>query len=223
MPSPTARSFLGRRRPSPALVVASLALFVAMGGTGYAAVAVTGRDVVNSTLSGKDVKDESLTGKDVRSLTGRDVIDGSLLAADFASGQVPVGPRGETGATGPQGLKGDTGAPGQPGSPGLPGSPGQQGPQGDPGPPGPAGFEETITVHDAAAMPVKTTTTWAAPCPWHHPWVTGGGFEFPDAYANVAQVRMSRPSDDGQGWVVRVANYGTDHTLPVTIWMSCAA
>jgi hypothetical protein len=54
------------RRPGYANVVATLALVVAMGGTSYAAVKITGKDVKNSSLSGKDVKNESLTGLDVK-------------------------------------------------------------------------------------------------------------------------------------------------------------
>ena len=54
------------RRPGYANVVATLALVVAMGGTSYAAVKITGKDVKNGSLSGKDVKNESLTGKDVK-------------------------------------------------------------------------------------------------------------------------------------------------------------
>ena len=54
------------RRPGYANVVATLALVVAMGGTSYAAVKITGKDVKNSSLTGKDVKNESLTGKDLK-------------------------------------------------------------------------------------------------------------------------------------------------------------
>ena len=54
------------RRPGYANVVATLALVVALGGTSYAAVKITGKDVKNNSLSGKDVKNESLTGKDVK-------------------------------------------------------------------------------------------------------------------------------------------------------------
>ena len=38
-------------RPSAALVVAVMALFVALGGTGYAALKVTGKNVKNQSLS----------------------------------------------------------------------------------------------------------------------------------------------------------------------------
>ena len=74
--------------------VAYLALFVALGGTSFAAATV---------ITGKNVKDSSLTGADVKkgSLTGSDVKNESLAPADF-SGSVQ-------GATGPQGPKGDTG------------------------------------------------------------------------------------------------------------------
>jgi hypothetical protein len=82
------------RRPSPSLVISVIALFVALGGTGYAAITVTsknvknnslkGKDVKNSSLTGKDVKANSLTGSDVKSLGSGDVTDGSLTGADIS-------------------------------------------------------------------------------------------------------------------------------------------
>ena len=73
-------------RPSPALVVALIALFVALGGTGYAAAtgSIDSREIKNSTIRGKDVRNSSLTGGDVKnnSLRGSDVAESSL-------GQVP--------------------------------------------------------------------------------------------------------------------------------------
>ena len=74
-------------RPSPALVVASLALFAALGGTGYAAAtgSIDSREIKNSTIRGKDVKNSSLTGGDVKTsgLTGSDVKTDSLTGADI--------------------------------------------------------------------------------------------------------------------------------------------
>lgn len=65
------RSTIASRRPSAALVVAIVALFAALGGTGYAAATLSGRDiqkrsipanrVVNNTLGGKQI-DESKLG-----------------------------------------------------------------------------------------------------------------------------------------------------------------
>jgi hypothetical protein len=55
-------SALARRihRPTPALIVAVVALFMALGGTSYAALKITGKNVANSTLSGVDIKNRSL-------------------------------------------------------------------------------------------------------------------------------------------------------------------
>jgi hypothetical protein len=87
--------------PSHALVVAYLALFLALGGTSYAAVSITGKDVKNSSLTGKDIRNSSLTSNDVR--------NGSLLKSDFKSGQLPAGAKGAPGATGLQGTAGPAG------------------------------------------------------------------------------------------------------------------
>jgi hypothetical protein len=51
-------------RPSPALIVAIVALFMALGGTSYAALKITGKNVQNSTLTGVDVKNKSLGPKE---------------------------------------------------------------------------------------------------------------------------------------------------------------
>ncbi|MEA2484134.1 MAG: hypothetical protein QOC55_2081 [Thermoleophilaceae bacterium] len=94
-----------RHRPSPSMVVALVALFVAMGGTGYAALTVTGKNVKDSSLTGKDIKDGSVATADVK--------DGGLLAKDFKAGQLPAG---GTGPAGPQGDKGDKGDKGDTGT-----------------------------------------------------------------------------------------------------------
>jgi hypothetical protein len=94
-------------KPSPALVVSIIALAFALGGTSYAAVAITGKQIKNATITGADVKNRS------------------LLASDFKAGQLPVG---ATGAAGPQGPKGETGPAGPKGEPGVNG---EQGPPGD--------------------------------------------------------------------------------------------
>ena len=55
-----------RGRLSYANVVATLALFVALGGSSYAALTITGKNVRNGSLTGKDVKRNSLTGRQIR-------------------------------------------------------------------------------------------------------------------------------------------------------------
>ena len=79
--------------------VATLALFLSLGGGAYAAVTITGRNVANGTLTGKDVRNESIRSADV----------GGLRATDFAPGQLPAGPKGD------KGDKGDAGPPAQTG------------------------------------------------------------------------------------------------------------
>lgn len=54
-----------RRRPSPALVISLIALFVSLGGGAYA-LTVTGGQVKNGSLSGKDLKRDSLGGREVK-------------------------------------------------------------------------------------------------------------------------------------------------------------
>jgi hypothetical protein len=102
-----------RARLTYANVMATVAVFIALGGSSYAAVTITGKNVKNGSLTGKDIKNSSLTGRDVKnnSLTGADikniksgdVSDGSLLARDFKAGQLPAGPKGDKGETGSAG------------------------------------------------------------------------------------------------------------------------
>jgi hypothetical protein len=112
------------RKPTPkyANVTATLALFVALGGTSYAAATISSADVQNGSLTSADIKNESLKGGDVDngSLTGGDVKNGSvkssdignasLLAADFKPGELPAGPQGPQGPQGVQGVQGPPGA-----------------------------------------------------------------------------------------------------------------
>src|SRR3954452_14173783 len=53
-------------RPSHATVVAYLALFVALGGSGYAAVEINGGDIKDRTIIAKKVKKDALTGTEIK-------------------------------------------------------------------------------------------------------------------------------------------------------------
>ena len=90
-----------RRRLTFANAVSLMALFVALGGSSYAAITITSRNVQNDTLVSADLKDNA-------AVKSADVVNGSLLAGDFKAGQLPVGaqgPKGDIGATGPQGPR----------------------------------------------------------------------------------------------------------------------
>jgi hypothetical protein len=93
-------------------VTATVALFVALGGTSYAAASLTGADVRTGSVRGGDVRNGSLAGRDVGngSLAARDLRDGSLTSADLGSlsrsdfaGLPPAGPAGPAGLPGPAG------------------------------------------------------------------------------------------------------------------------
>ena len=98
-----------KNRLSYASVTATIALFIAIGGTTAVSATVL--------LTGKSVKDESITGADIQngSLTGADVRAGSLGSNSFspAARANLRGAKGDTGATGEAGPAGPKGAAGQ--------------------------------------------------------------------------------------------------------------
>jgi hypothetical protein len=65
--------------PSPAMVVALVALVMAMGGSAYALV-ITGKSIRNGTVTGKDLRNRSVTGNDTKrdSLGGGSIKESSL-------------------------------------------------------------------------------------------------------------------------------------------------
>ncbi len=80
-------------------VTATLALFVALSGSAYAAIKLPANSVGTPQLRDKAV-------------TSPKVLDGSLLAADFKAGQLPAGQRGPAGPAGPAGPQGPSGTAG---------------------------------------------------------------------------------------------------------------
>lgn len=123
--SPGTSTSTRRRRPSYADFTATLALFVALGGTSYAAIKLPKGSVGTQQLRAGAV-------------TSDKVKDGSLEADDFADdafGDAGDAPRtvGAAGATGP------AGASGPPGAAGAAGPAGERGVAGERGPVGPAG------------------------------------------------------------------------------------
>ena len=78
-------------------LVAYLALFVALGGTSYAAINLPAKSVGTKQLRAGAVKSSA-------------VKDRSLLARDFKAGQLPAGAQGLPGSTGATGAVGTNGA-----------------------------------------------------------------------------------------------------------------
>jgi hypothetical protein len=88
-----------RRRISFGNVVATLALFIAIGGVSWAATSLP-----KNSVGKKQLKSNAVVSKKVK--------NGSLAAGDFKGGQLPAGPKGSKGPVGQQGPKGQPGAPG---------------------------------------------------------------------------------------------------------------
>ena len=71
---------LRRLVPSPSMIVALAALFVALGGSAYAAIVITGRNIKNGTVTGGDIKNNSLASKDIKhnSIGGAAILESKL-------------------------------------------------------------------------------------------------------------------------------------------------
>lgn len=71
---------LPRHRPSPAMAVALLALFVALGGSSYAVVRVGSKQIVDNSVRSKDIRNNEVGSRDIRNngVLGRDVRESSL-------------------------------------------------------------------------------------------------------------------------------------------------
>lgn len=107
--------FLAGKRPSGPMVVSTMALVVALGGTSYAAATIGTGDLRNGAV------------------TSPKIANGTIKKVDLAPGVATSGPRGPQGFQGPQGQqgpRGPQGTPGTDGADGAPGAPGAQGPAG---------------------------------------------------------------------------------------------
>ena len=94
-----------RRHLSFANVASLTALVLAMGGTGYALT------ILRNSVGSTQIKKDGVAKSDIRknAVTSSKVKNRSLLAGDFATGQLPAGAPGAPGATGAQGLQGPAG------------------------------------------------------------------------------------------------------------------
>ena len=79
-----------RLRPSPAMLVAIVALFVALGGVGYAATTIGSEEIRNNSVQSVDVKNDDLLSRDIKDGTvlSRDIKDGTVLSRDITDGTV---------------------------------------------------------------------------------------------------------------------------------------
>ena len=114
------RRFLRDHRPSPAMVVASIALLAALGGTSVAAVAT----LPNNSVGTSKIKNNAVTTPKIRTapqrssrhrtakiasnaVTNAKIANGTIQPADLSAAAKTSGPAG---APGPQGPSGPAGA-----------------------------------------------------------------------------------------------------------------
>lgn len=141
-------------------VTATIALVVAMGGTSYAAVTITGKNIKNGSVGSVDIARNAITSAKVK--------NGSLLRQDFRAGQLPAGPTGPAGATGPTGPMGPAGAQG---IPGTAAAKGDKGDKGDPGTNGTNGANgaagsDAIPAVGLSSLPDPILVSTANPTAW---------------------------------------------------------
>lgn len=99
-PRETSVRLLTSRRPSPAFLLALLALLVATGAPAEAARLITGNDIRSNSVPGNRITTHTLTGGQIKrgSITGYHIHDRSLTPADFrGSVRGPAGPAGPAG------------------------------------------------------------------------------------------------------------------------------
>lgn len=97
--NPRSRKF-SFKMPSPAMIVAMVALIVALGGTSYAAT-----KLAKNSVGTKQIKKNAVVSSKIKanSVNSSKVKNRSLTASDFRANSLPKGPRGAKGATGPTG------------------------------------------------------------------------------------------------------------------------
>jgi hypothetical protein len=103
------------RRPSPAMTVALLALFIAVGGTGYA----SGVRVLDPLAAASKAKKPACVSAPALCRNIRSAVDREIAGYVRAHRGQLVGPAGPQGAGGAAGIPGAAGTPGAPGVPGV--------------------------------------------------------------------------------------------------------
>ena len=173
------------------MVIACIALGVALGGTSVAAIQALPRNSVGT----KQLKRNAVTSVKVK--------NGSLLRADFKSGQIPAGPQGPAGPAGPAGPSGPQGI---------------QGIQGIQGPPGPVNVAYVTSAPKVIATGAKTTTN-TAECPAGLR-VMGGGVSTSTFNVNASiDSTLNQGSTGWYGWV----NNTTGGNITVWAHAVCAS
>ncbi len=173
------------RRPSPAMVVALVALGVALGGTATAGTLISGQQVRDGSITGADVRNGSLTSRDFAPAVRRAMASSTAARKEpqivvLAGSPGPPGPQGPAGVQGPEGRA----------SGGL----------------NPAKLDYIVgpdaTVIGGGDENTADVKSSVAQCP-PNSTVIGGGF-----FSGAANTGLSGPTADRRGWSVTVDGRG---------------
>lgn len=182
-----------RRHLSYANVMATIAVFIALGGVSYAALKLP-----KNSVGQKQLKPNAVNSPKVR--------DGSLQAGDFAAGTLP---RGATGAQGPVGPKGATGANGATGATGATGASGVKGATGATGVTGTAVL---FAGNGSSATDATDSKSATATCPAGTKVISGGGAIVGAGLNSVAIDQDER--NNATSWKVSAH----EHTATASTW-----
>jgi hypothetical protein len=188
-------------KPSPALVVALVALFVALGGVGYAASKIDTADIENGAVTAKKLHKRAVTSAKVR--------NGGIRAPDLAPGVIPE-PKVtvRTGGTATAGANGT--------GPGCV----------DGVPAGSKGYRDAnnVLVNGGCGGGAGGSSTQMAECKANEV-ATGGGYTFQDGkrHALVAKSVPSPTNGTPTAWQIKVETLTNDssNNTPVTPYVIC--
>jgi hypothetical protein len=153
------------RRPSPGLVVASIALIAATSGSAIAASVITGAQIKDGSIGVKDLSKQAV--------------------AKLHGARGKTGPRGAAGAQGPAGIAGAAGAQGPAGAQGL------QGAKGDPGPSDVFSFVHD----DAISLPNTSSPLSASLAPGSYTIIAKLWFDNDSNFTSRATCTLTAGSD----------------------------
>lgn len=93
------------RHPSPALIIACIALFVSIGGVGYAASKIGTNDIKNGAVTAKKLHKKAVSTKKIKNnaVNSNKIGDGQVTQADVEGGYYPASSPAPSGTT----LRGD--------------------------------------------------------------------------------------------------------------------
>lgn len=184
------------RLPHASTVISSAALFVALSGTGYAAVTIKANSVGSS-----QIRNHSITQRDIKpgSLTSSVIKDKTISAKDVAPSTLRA-------------LEGDPGAAGAAGTTGLPGMSLSVNTRSATG-----ALRKSSS--DPAIGPGQVTVT--ASCEAGEFAVGGGGTQDGARMTHVTP-RASGPTADGTGWTVSFTSLDDQNDGIVTARVVCA-